>query len=213
MIYQNISKDQIVKTVSTILFTIDPIDLRVHGVKDDEYLPEAKALVDILDKRVNFIHFWKDIHDVLLDYFEKKVGKQLCKKISYEIAVALSSCSFIEELRKNPSLKNLEDDFRLVIHDAFVIKYDWPERMLINDEVYDHCEEQDCEELLTQFVNDNSVYYVFYFNPSAFLGKKYIKVINKNRANIEELSKDKKVQMIVDNKALIYKADNVNLKE
>ena len=157
MIYQNISKDQIVKTVSTILFTIDPIDLRVHGVKDDEYLPEAKALVDILDKRVNFIHFWKDIHDVLLDYFEKKVGKQLCKKISYEIAVALSSCSFIEELRKNPSLKNLEDDFRLVIHDAFVIKYDWPERMLINDEVYDHCEEQDCEELLTQFVNDNSV--------------------------------------------------------
>ena len=213
MIYQNISKDQIVKTVSTILFTIDPIDLRVHGVKDDEYLPEAKALVDILDKRVNFIHFWKDIHDVLLDYFEKKVGKQLCKKISYEIAVALSSCSFIEELRKNPSLKNLEDDFRLVIHDAFVIKYDWPERMLINDEVYDHCEEQDCEELLTQFVNDNSDYYVFYFNPSAFLGKKYIKVINKNRANIEELSKDKKVQMIVDNKALIYKADNVNLKE
>lgn len=213
MIYQNISKDQIVKTISTILFTIDPIDLRVHGVKDDEYLPEAKALVDILDKRVNFIHFWKDIHDVLLDYFEKKVGKQLCKKISYEIAVALSSCSFIEELRKNPSLKNLEDDFRLVIHDAFVIKYDWPERMLINDEVYDHCEEQDCEELLTQFVNDNSDYYVFYFNPSAFLGKKYIKVINKNRANIEELSKDKKVQMIVDNKALIYKADNVNLKE
>ena len=213
MIFQNISKDQIVKTISTILFTIDPIDLRVHGVKDDEYLPEAKALVDILDKRVNFIHFWKDIHDVLLDYFEKKVGKQLCKKISYEIAVALSSCSFIEELRKNPSLKNLEDDFRLVIHDAFVIKYDWPERMLINDEVYDHCEEQDCEELLTQFVNDNSDYYVFYFNPSAFLGKKYIKVINKNRANIEELSKDKKVQMIVDNKALIYKADNVNLKE
>ncbi len=213
MIYQSISKDQIVKTVSTILFTIDPIDLRVHGVKDDEYLPEAKALVDILDKRVNFIHFWKDIHDVLLDYFEKKVGKQLCKKISYEIAVALSSCSFIEELRKNPSLKNLEDDFRLVIHDAFVIKYDWPERMLINDEVYDHCEEQDCEELLTQFVNDNSVYYVFYFNPSAFFRKKYIKVINKNRANIEELSKDKKVQMIVDNKALIYKADNVNLKE
>ena len=52
MVFNSISKDQAIKTVSLILYKNDPAGLRASDVPENEYFPEAKKLVDILDKKI-----------------------------------------------------------------------------------------------------------------------------------------------------------------
>ena len=212
MVFNSISKDQAIKTVSLILYKNDPAGLRASDVPENEYFPEAKKLVDILDKKTLFIHFWKDIYDVLVRSFEKDFEKQICKKISHEIGVSLSLVSFAEELRENPALKDLDDDLCLTIHNYFKVTFDLSGKVFINNDYFCFCEEQDIEDLLTNFViNDDAIYILFSQRYSLFR-KSRIKVCDRNKVTIGDLRKNNKVLMIFDNKSLIYKHPNLILK-
>ena len=212
MVFNNISKDQAIKIVSSILYKNDPAGLCACDVPENEYFLEAKVLVDILDKKTHFFHFWKDIHDVLVRSFEKDFNEQTCKKISHEIAVSLSLTSFAEELRKNPALKKLDDDLCLTIHDCFKVTFDLSGKVFINNEYFCFCEEQDIEDLLTNFVINDDAIYILYSHRYRLFKKSHIKVCDRNSVTIDDLRKNNKVLMIFDNKSLIYKRSNLILK-
>ena len=205
MIYKNVSKEQAIKIVSSILYEIDPVGLRIYDVPENEYDPEAKLIVELLDKRVLLFRFWKDIHNVLLNNYEKDIEKRMCEKISEEIGLALSLRSFADELRENPLLKNVDDDLCLTIHDDFKVRFDFSEKVFINDEYYCSCEEQDIELLLAEMVKDDEKIYAIYSRKYSFFKKSHIKEFNKQSFDVNSLIKDDRVLMIFDNKSLIYK--------
>lgn len=211
MVYKNISKEQTIKIIASILCKFDPVGLCIRGNQNDNYISEAKLLAIILEEKVNFIHFWKNIHDVLLKQLQIDVKKQECIKISSEIVAKLSTLSFAEELRKNPALKNMDDDLCLTIHDYFIVRFDSSGKVFINGEYFCLCEEQDIESLLTGFVVDSEVIYVLFSQKYSLFKKSHIRVYDRDNANIDGLTKNNKVLMIFDNKTLIYKRENLIL--
>ena len=96
MVYGNISKEKAINIVSKILCKNDPAGLCINDAQGDEYISEAKALADELDKKSNFFFFWIDIHDVILNKLGKDINKKLCKKIAHEIDESFSLCSFAD---------------------------------------------------------------------------------------------------------------------
>jgi hypothetical protein len=205
MVYGNISKEKAINIVSKILCKNDPAGLCINDAQGDEYISEAKALADELDKKSNFFFFWIDIHDVILNKLGKDINKKLCKKIAHEIDESFSLCSFAENLRGNPTLKNIDDDLCLTIHDYFIVKFEFPEKVSINGEYFCSSEEQDIEDELVDFVIDDEAVYVLYSQKYNLFKKSHIRVCYRSCVNIDDLIKNNKVLMIFDNKSLIYK--------
>ena len=205
-----LTKKQQVQIVFSILNNIDPLNFYNSEDQESEYLSDAKEIVNALAKRRTTFFFWIKIREIFLDSFEMKVKIRTCRKIAREISFAFSNQELVKEVREIPALKNIDENFTLKVHNDLIFQWSECNFVNINGYRYTECEEQDLDELgkiYTNLVKDNSVNYVLYKKKPLWNELKYVKVVKKDKCHLEEFIKDKSVSMIVDNKALLYKAN------
>ena len=197
----SLTNEEKLNVIESVLVKVDPIGLIEEGAPKDEYHPEAKIILEAINNKKTAIFFWKEIQKIFLEQFEIAMDKSVCKKISKQIFVALYDFLLLNELRKIPSMKAMDDNFCLKLHEDYVVQWREYNYLFINDVFFEDCEELDIEEYLPKLIENNGIYYVLY------KGKKnYYKTFKKTDINIDDLIKDTNVLMVFDNKSSFYKA-------
>lgn len=196
------TNEERISIIESVLNKEDPMGLIQIGAPKNEYLPEAKIILDAIDKKKSAVFFWKEIQKIFLKQFETTIDKDVCKAISKKIFTALYDGLFLKELRKYPELKAMDDYFCLKVHDDFALEWREYNYLFINGVFFDECEELDIEEYLPKLISNSEIYYILY------KGKKnYYKIVKKANTNVNDLIKDSDVLMVFDNKSLFYKAN------
>ena len=198
----SLTNEERISIIESVLDKEDPMGLIQIGAPKNEYLPEAKIILDAIDKKKSAVFFWKEIQKIFLKQFETTIDKDVCKAISKKIFTALYDGLFLKELRKYPELKAMDDYFCLKVHDDFTLEWREYNYLFINGVFFDDCEELDIEEYLPKLISNSEIYYILY------KGKKnYYKTVKKTNTNVNDLIKDSDVLMVFDNKSLFYKAN------
>lgn len=198
----SLTNEERISIIESVLNKEDPMGLIQIGAPKNEYLPEAKIILDAIDKKKSAVFFWKEIQKIFLKQFETTIDKDVCKAISKKIFTALYDGLFLKELRKHPELKAMDDYFCLKVHDDFTLEWREYNYLFINGVFFDECEELDIEEYLPKLTSNSEIYYILY------KGKKnYYKIVKKTNTNVNDLIKDSDVLMVFDNKSLFYKAN------
>ena len=198
----SLTNEERINIIESVLNKEDPMGLIQIGAPKNEYLPEAKIILDAIDKKKSAVFFWKEIQKIFLKQFETTIDKDVCKAISKKIFTALYDGLFLKELRKHPELKAMDDYFCLKVHDDFTLEWREYNYLFINGVFFDECEELDIEEYLPKLTSNSEIYYILY------KGKKnYYKIVKKTNTNVNDLIKDSDVLMVFDNKSLFYKAN------
>ena len=198
----SLTNEERISIIESVLNKEDPMSLIQIGAPKNEYLPEAKIILDAIDKKKSAVFFWKEIQKIFIKQFETTIDKDVCKAISKKIFTALYDGLFLKELRKYPELKAMDDYFCLKVHDDFTLEWREYNYLFINGVFFDDCEELDIEEYLPKLISNSEIYYILY------KGKKnYYKTVKKTNTNVNDLIKDSDVLMVFDNKSLFYKAN------
>lgn len=198
----SLTNEERISIIESVLNKEDPMGLIQIGAPKNEYLPEAKIILDAIDKKKSAVFFWKEIQKIFIKQFETTIDKDVCKAISKKIFTALYDGLFLKELRKHPELKAMDDYFCLKVHDDFTLEWREYNYLFINGVFFDECEELDIEEYLPKLTSNSEIYYILY------KGKKnYYKIVKKTNTNVNDLIKDSDVLMVFDNKSLFYKAN------
>ncbi len=182
---------------------------------------EIEKLASEVDK---MLEQKKNYYKVLGFVYEKltkvkaDIDKRYCKKIVNDIFINIDFADEVNEFIENPILKDkIGVDFdnailTLRVHDGFVVKSDiGAGKTYINGKYYYDIEEQDLLECYCDFVTDNKSLYVqfskkkisggFFLDPYM----SYFKTYKKKADRLEKLKKKKDVEMIFDNKEILYK--------
>ena len=182
----SLTNEERISIIESVLNKEDPMGLIQIGAPKNEYLPEAKIILDAIDKKKSAVFFWKEIQKIFIKQFETTIDKDVCKAISKKIFTALYDGLFLKELRKHPELKAMDDYFCLKVHDDFTLEWREYNYLFINGVFFDECEELDIEEYLPKLTSNSEIYYILY------KGKKnYYKTVKKTNTNVNDLIKDR----------------------
>ncbi len=204
----HLSYEEKVDTVNHVLIKYDPIGLIAMHCPKDEYMLEAKLIVDSLENK-GFWKLQKEVYYIFKKMFDEKVSKKICRKIAYDIISDLEFNHFYNFLKENNTLQNIEiiGDFtmKLTIHEGFVItKKD--RNTFINGKYYYDIEDQDIVDCYCDFVENQDIIYIQYKRPrfSVFKRLRYFKEVPKNKFNLENYINKNNIDLIFDNKKIIY---------
>lgn len=199
-----------VQIIKQAIDEIDPMGLLAMYCPKDEYMQEATIIAkEIKIKKANFVK-GKYIQGVLKKQFDEEVSLKKCNDIARRINIYLDMKDYFKDFEENEILKGKVTidncEITLKIHNDFIIKYKGYNAYL-NDKFYYDIEEQDLLDCLCNFVEDNDTIYVQYnhyhlglhFNHSG-----YFKEIKRTKFSYWKLRHKKDIELIFDNKVVIY---------
>lgn len=187
---------------------VDPIGLLKMGSPKNEYIEEAKIIAKSIKR--NWVK-GKIIQEVFNDQFDEKVSLRKCNEIARNINLTFGLKDYFRDFEENESLKgkvSIEDyEITLKVHDNFVVT-NLGGKTYVNGKFYDYIEEQDLLYCFCDFVEKSDVIYVQYkhkhvgFHFSNIF--RYFKKIKRSKYSFEKLKNKKDVELVFDNKKLIF---------
>lgn len=205
-----------IKNIDLIKGAFNCYDLSKY-LSAEEIEKLAGEVDQMLEQKKNYYKVLDFVYEKLV---EKKndIKKKYCKKIVYKIFLDKSLADEFNDFIENPILKDkIGVDFdnavlTLNVHSGFVVKSNiGAGKTYINDKFFYDIEEQDLLECYCEFVTDDKTLYV-QFLKKKILGlfflepyMSYFKTYRKKDGRLEKLKKKKDVEMIFDNKEILYK--------
>lgn len=177
----------------------------------------ASEVDQMLEQKMNFYKVLDFVYEKLTK-LKGDIDKKYCRKLVSDIFINMASIDDLNEFIENPILKdkiNMNLDYRMLtlhVHDGFIVESNLVAGMtFINNKFFYGIEEQDLLESFCDFVTDNKTLYV-QFSKKRILGlffldpyMSYFKTYRKKVGRLEKLKKKKDVEMIFDNKEILYK--------
>lgn len=210
-----------VQIIKQAIDEVDPIGLLAMHCPKDEYMQEAIIIAkEIKIKKANFVK-GKYIQEVFKKQFDETISIKKCNDIARRISIYLDMKDYFKDFEENETLKGKVTinnyEITLKIHDDFIVKHRGNYTYL-NDKFYYDIEEQDLLDSLCGFVEDNDTIYVqykhyhfgFHFDHSG-----YFKEIKRSKYLFRKLRHKKDIELIFDNKGVIFsrKINNLSKEE
>lgn len=211
---RHLKREERLTIVKDIIDKYDPMGLLEMDSPKDEYMQEARMIEGSISKKRNFIGLAKKIQQVFLKQFNESIPISKCRKMVFEIQVAIDLDDFIKDFDDVDELKGkvklADRTIEMKIHDDFVVtKAD--RNTYINGKFYYDFDDQDLVECFQDLLADDSLVYIQYnhkhLNFSLLKAFSYIKEVKKDKFSIDKVKHMKDVEKIFDNKKLIYRSD------
>ncbi len=206
-----------VQIIKKAIDEVDPMGLLEINCPKDEYIQEATIIAkQIKIKKANFVK-GKYIQEVFKKQFDEAISMKKCNDIARRIIIYFDMKDYFKDFEENETLKGKvafnNYEITLKIHDDFIVKHKGNYTYL-NDKFYYDIEEQDLLDSLCGFVEDNDTIYVqykhyhfgFHFGHSG-----YFKEIKRSKYSFEKLKHKKDIELIFDNKEVIFSRKISNL--
>lgn len=197
-----------VQIIKQAIDEVDPMGLLAIHCSKDEYMQEAIIIAKKIMK-VNFVK-GKYIQEAFIKQFDNTLSMKKCNDIAKRINIYFDIKNYFKDFEENETLKDKVTinnyEITLKIYDDFVVKYKW-NRAYLNDKFYYDIEEQDLLDSLCDFVKNNDIIYVqykhyhfgFHFGHSG-----YFKKIKRTKYSFRKLKHKKDIELIFDNKGVIF---------
>ncbi len=201
------------EVIKQVINKADPLNLIKLGCPKDEYSREALMLAKIMANSKYGSLSWKQVQSVFEKQFDEKLPKRVCVSIVRETIMQLDMVDFFKDFSQNELLKDrvsLQNDaVVLKVHDNFVVESAC-NCTYINGKFYFDIEDQDLLECLCDFVTDDNTVYVQYkhkhFGFHYEYAFRYFKEIPKRKFSLNKLKHFEDVELVFDNKQVIYSA-------
>ncbi len=202
-----------VQIIKQAIDKVDPMGLLAMQCPKDEYMREALIIAeDTKFQKTNFID-GKYIQKVFKKQFDETITMKKCNDIARIINIYLDRKDYFKDIEEIQTLKGLvtstNSEITLKIHDDFILKI-FKNRVYnayLNDKFYYDIEEQDLLDSLCAFVEDDDTIYVQYkhyhfgFN---FGHYRYFQKIKRSKYSYRKLKHKKDIELIFDNKGVIF---------
>ena len=206
-----------VQIIKKAIDEVDPMGLLEINCPKDEYIQEATIIAkQIKIKKANFVK-GKYIQEVFKKQFDEAISMKKCNDIARRIIIYLDMKDYFKDFEENKTLKGKVTfnncEIILKIHDNFIVK-NKGNYTYLNDKFYYDIEEQDLLDSLCGFVEDNDTIYVQYKHYHLGLNfdhSGYFKEIKRSKYSFRKLRHKKDIELIFDNKGVIFSRKISNL--
>ena len=217
--YRHFTFNDKVNIIKKSIDEADPMELLSLHCPKDEYMNEAILIAKEAKKKKNNYINGKMIQKVFKKQFNETISMKVCSNIAKKINMDLDMKDFIKSFEENDLLKgkiiNEGNQIILKLHEHFIIS-NVERKTYINGKFYYNIDDHDLLYSFCNFVKDDDTIYIqykhkhgcFYFNHS-----RYFKKIKRSKFFGWKLKHKKDIELIFDNKGVIYFGKINNLPE